>query len=1512
MTDSKDPNSKKQRQRARRPESAKAAPRGPQQAQSSRRPSRVSAPTPARLIVESGGGRGETFTLDPRRRKIGIGRDAACHITVADPKASRLHCVVGFTGRGVELLDHKSANGTLVNGKRVQQHRLRDGDLIQIGDTFLTFSDTAADPLQGRVIAGYRIDRRLGRGGMGTVYLATQVSLKRQVALKILSNDLTADREFVARFLDEGRAAAKLNHPNVVQVHDTGRDGDTFYLSMEYMEGGSLQALIDRKGKLPVETILPMIADATRALIWAKQNGIVHRDIKPDNLMLDGAGRIKVCDFGIASDSRKSKTVYEGGKVIGTPLFMAPEQAMGKKVDHRADLYALGATLYYALCRKHPFDGESPLEILLKKVKENAPSISSRAENLPPELVRLVDKMIARSPAERFQDATAIYRELAVLGGAQPVRKRRDARTSGASTSGAGAAEAIAAPEAQADLPGNDTVREPRRSHLVWTSAAAVVVVFAVLAVSLFRPSLFRPSLFRPDAPSPLPSGGPVVDAPSTTPPETMGNTAPKRTAAKTVQADAEGGAANGSATENPRRSPAGGDAVARDGDGSAESAEGESAGRVSVNDDALLSPWNVDDATRRELLLIRDRALSRTIELARAEKLLDAFNERHPEEEWQRFSANVRRKLKESLDPVGSTTSPDLLEKLAADVEPRLSSGDFAAALAALAYLEDAHPLQREHLATHRDTILAQAKEAADQTQRAVEALLADGKFVAADRLVETAIKQQPETSRPELLRVREHVQKRIQVQESALLALTESEKEVRDALLRLDLEAAAAVVERSNRVLPRDLNLPRVERRQNFLQNELSLFGDTWQRLKAALTGLEGEGSTTLALAGDPKPENSRLIVTRVTGMQLTVQQRGSRRTREISVASLSNEALLRLLEGNQTTTPEMTSERAEALGVFLHYAGEPVRAWDMLHHPEIAEETRALYHERLVESFVNQISAQLDGDLDKLQALRSASSRNPDWKAISTSLAGLIRTASRLPDDVPIRADLAAAWIECERRRVLAEDLRSVFHAAKVERRPSGALRLSYTFKNDAQLLAFTPRTSPDKATLANPGTAILKGEYRFLRGNPFREELYVGGTVSRFLPAAPNVNIAMWTRPSDRLPTSASSLFSSTTSNGTSLYAYCMGYAGDTSSTINGFDVIDAPNFEDLILPANLVLTAERTNSRDGGLASSFRCRWGQKPRSGYGSANATFEISLKKDRAPIWKVNGRSLPIRDEGPGAGWGSFTLFSGKSSIALSKLYVEGKVDPSWLHNDATRLSVERLRELDPSYPYVYQRMPFETTRRGRTWHELQPGKIVFREDFTGELAAAWDIRNEDKAAYSLGKNPGTLTVATAAGDLDKDGSYKNLFLVPNPLTGDVNFSITARVLDFHPTMPYQQAGVVCFNDNTNYIKANYEASRSGPRYMLYRKIDGRAQASSVTSRKRQAALWLRIERRGNVYAFFTSVDGEVFEERTRLTWYYDPPKFVGIFAVNSRYAPPAKSIDAQFDLFELRELP
>ncbi len=272
----------------------------------------------------------------------------------------------------------------------------------------------AADDLSGREIAGrYRLLQLLGAGGMGAVYRAEQISLKREVALKLLKSELSADPALVQRFNIEAKLAAKLSHPNTVTMFDFGQDSDgTLFIVMELVSGQSLRQLLGRDGALPVARALAICEQVCASLADAHAHGIVHRDLKPDNVMLTQRGKrtdvVRVLDFGIAKlrDERGDVTampVTQAGDLLGTPQYMAPEQIRGEAVDGRTDIYAMGAMLYEMLTGQLPFSGPTVMSILGKHLTDVPQPPRQRRPDLviPPEIDALVMQALAKPPASR-------------------------------------------------------------------------------------------------------------------------------------------------------------------------------------------------------------------------------------------------------------------------------------------------------------------------------------------------------------------------------------------------------------------------------------------------------------------------------------------------------------------------------------------------------------------------------------------------------------------------------------------------------------------------------------------------------------------------------------------------------------------------------------------------------------------------------------------------------------------------------------------------------------------------------------------------------------------------------------------------------------------------------------------------------------------------------------------------------------------------------------------------------
>jgi eukaryotic-like serine/threonine-protein kinase len=286
----------------------------------------------------------------------------------------------------------------------------------------------------------YLVIRRLGSGGMANVYLAEDEELGRRVAIKVLDEKHANDEQFVERFRREAKNAASLSHPNIVSVYDRGEAEGTYYIAMEYIEGRSLKDLIVARGPLPIDRAVACTRQILGAVRTAHRQGIVHRDIKPHNVLVDSEGRLKVTDFGIARAGAASQ-MTEAGSIIGTAQYLSPEQARGAPVDQRSDLYSVGIVLYEMLTGSVPFTGDTPVEIAMKQISAVPEPPSVRRPDLPHDLDLVVLRALAKDTGDRFQTAEEMDAELGrVQAGLGVTDETADAAT--AVLAGAGISDA--------------------------------------------------------------------------------------------------------------------------------------------------------------------------------------------------------------------------------------------------------------------------------------------------------------------------------------------------------------------------------------------------------------------------------------------------------------------------------------------------------------------------------------------------------------------------------------------------------------------------------------------------------------------------------------------------------------------------------------------------------------------------------------------------------------------------------------------------------------------------------------------------------------------------------------------------------------------------------------------------------------------------------------------------------------------------------------------------------------
>jgi len=285
----------------------------------------------------------------------------------------------------------------------------------------------------------YLIERKLGSGGMADVYLAEDQELGRRVALKLLNERHANDEQFVERFRREAQSAAGLNHPNIVSIFDRGRAEGTYYIAMEYLDGRTLKELLVRNGPTPVPIAIDYARQILSALAFAHRNGIVHRDIKPHNIVVRQDGRLKVTDFGIARSGASQMT--EAGSIVGTAQYLSPEQARGAPVDARSDLYSLGIVLYEMLTGKVPFTGDAPVEIAMKHLTAVPEPPSKLRPGVPHDLDAIVMRALAKDPDQRYGSAEEMDADLArVARGVAVSHKTEEAMTHVLAGAGAAAA----------------------------------------------------------------------------------------------------------------------------------------------------------------------------------------------------------------------------------------------------------------------------------------------------------------------------------------------------------------------------------------------------------------------------------------------------------------------------------------------------------------------------------------------------------------------------------------------------------------------------------------------------------------------------------------------------------------------------------------------------------------------------------------------------------------------------------------------------------------------------------------------------------------------------------------------------------------------------------------------------------------------------------------------------------------------------------------------------------------
>src|SRR4051795_6616478 len=329
----------------------------------------------------------------------------------------------------------------------------------------------------GQVFAGHRIEAEAGRGGMGVVYVATHLALNRRVALKLIAPDLAADEGFRERFKQESMTAASIDHPNVIPIYHAGEEDGKLYITMRYVEGTDLRAMIARDGKIPARQAAEIVSQVAAALDAAHQHGLVHRDVKPANILIGEAGQAYLTDFGLTKHAGSRSGLTKTGMFVGTLDYIAPEQLQGGPVDARVDVYALGCVLYQVLTGTVPFPRDTEPAKIWAHMQEEPPSVVASHPDVPAQFEQVIHRAMAKKPEDRYPSAGDLGRAALASAEARDVATGERSVATGEAAPTRGQALPPPVPATYVDAPPPGAPAPQRRNLLPFAIAGTALIV---------------------------------------------------------------------------------------------------------------------------------------------------------------------------------------------------------------------------------------------------------------------------------------------------------------------------------------------------------------------------------------------------------------------------------------------------------------------------------------------------------------------------------------------------------------------------------------------------------------------------------------------------------------------------------------------------------------------------------------------------------------------------------------------------------------------------------------------------------------------------------------------------------------------------------------------------------------------------------------------------------------------------------------------------------------------------